>query len=418
MEPPEQFLRALFRTAVAAADPALPTLSALPEPPRGRVLVLGAGKAAAPMAVAVEDAWLERLGPARFGGFVVTPDGHQLPTRHLEALSAAHPIPDSRSEAAARRALAEAARLGPEDLLLMLVSGGGSAVLAAPAPGVSLADKQAAVRAMLRAGLPIADINAVRRRLSLIKGGRLALAAAPARICNLVVSDVPGDDPALVASGPTLALETARPLDFMSALPEAARRALSTTPPPPSPGDSRLPPTSTTVILRARDALAAVATAARAGGCEVMALGELEGEARDLGEKHAVLASALRAGRASGPPLLILSGGEATVRVSGRGEGGRNTEYLLALALALDGAPGVHALAADTDGLDGKGGHAGGLIRPDSLRRWTSAGLDPRTRLEANDSRKPFATTGDLLETGPTRTNVNDIRLILLTPTQ
>jgi glycerate-2-kinase len=280
---PRAFLRALFDLALAAAAAGPAVAGHLPEPPaQGRVLVLGAGKAAAAMAQAVEDAWLDRLGPERLSGVVVAPDGHALPLRGIESLVAGHPTPDSRSEAAARRFLEEARRLEAGDLLLMLLSGGGSALLAAPARGLTLADKAEATRALLAAGLPISESTPVRRRLSEIKGGRLALAAAPASILNLVISDVPGDDPAVVASGPTLP-SAPLTLPALPWLPEAARRVLATAEPPPSPGDPRLPRTQTRVVLTAANALAAAEGAARAAGCEVLNLGaDVEGEARTV----------------------------------------------------------------------------------------------------------------------------------------
>jgi hydroxypyruvate reductase len=353
------------------------------------------------MAARVEAAWPDAEG------VVVVPDGHAAPTRRIEVLTAAHPTPDWRSLRAAERMLGAAAGLGPDDLLLMLLSGGGSALLAAPVDGLTLADKQAATRALLDGGAPIAAINAVRRRLSCIKGGHLARAAAPARVCNLIISDVPGDDPAQVASGPTLPPPPDPDLTpWLFRLPPAARRLVAH--PRPAPTAAELPPIATTVVARADDALAAVAQSAGAAGVAVLNLGVVEGEARALARAHAALALAQRR-----RPLLIASGGETTAEVRGDGQGGRNTEYLLALLLALDGAAGVHALAADTDGIDGRGGHAGAIGGPDTLARLRAAEVDPLACLEASDSRRPFDVLGDLLVTGSTRTNVGDLRLIL-----
>ena len=411
---PPALLRALFAAALAAADPRPATLAALPEPPRGRVLVLAVGKAAAPMAQAVEEAWSDRLAPERMTGLVVTPDGHDLPLARFETLSAAHPVPDARSEYAARRCLQAAAALQAGDLLLMLLSGGGSALLAAPAPGLTLVDEVGATRTLLEAGLPIGIVNAVRRRISAIKGGRLALAAYRARVLNLIVSDVPGDDPAVVASGPTLPSAVDAPEHALALLGPKLREALSRGEPPPEPGDPRLPETETHVILRARDMLAAAAQAASAAGCEVMQLGDcIEGDARSVAAAHAQLVRELQAARRN-RPLVIFSGGETGVRVTGGGRGGRNTEYLLALGLALEGTAGVHALAADTDGLDGRGGHAGAILAPDSLARWIALGADAPACLASNDSRTAFERSGDLIVTGPTRTNLNDFRAIWL----
>jgi hydroxypyruvate reductase len=397
---PRAELRRLFDAALAAVDPLACTPPHLPEPPPGRTLVIAYGKAAAAMARAVEDHW---DGP--LSGLAVTRYGHGLPTRRIEVIEAAHPVPDDAAVGAARRALALAGELGEDDLLLALASGGGSALLTLPAPGLELADKQATTRALLRSGAPIGDINIVRRHLSAIKGGRLALAAAPARVVTLVVSDVPGDDPAQVASGPTLA-DGSTPEDALAVLArwgiEAPPAVLAHLARPAEPVP--LPAEPARVIATARQALAAAARAAR---IEPVILGDdLQGEARDLGRAHARLA--LESPR----PRVILSGGETTVTVTGQGRGGRNVEYLAGLALGLDGAPGLHAIACDTDGIDGTEDNAGAMIGPDTLARVRALGLDPAALLADNDAYRLFAALGDLVVTGPTRTNVNDFRAV------
>lgn len=426
MEPsPETILRGLFATAVSAVSAACVMPGRLPEPPTGRVLVLGAGKAAAAMAAVVEDEWLDRLGPDRFTGVVTVPDGHGAPTRRIEVACASHPLPDVRGEAAARRALAEAGRLGPDDLLLALLSGGASALWAAPAAGLSLAAKRAITERLLVGGVPIDAMNAVRRRLSAIKGGRLALAAAPARVCNLIISDVPGDDPSVVGSGPTLPAQADLLMtrgdaigDLAPLLPEHALALLLNADDQPFVGDPRLPHTETTLVAGAANALAAAQAQAERLGYEVVMLGDnVQGEARKVAMDDAGRALQFQLERsADAPPLLLLSGGETTVTVGGAGLGGRNTEYALALALALGGAPGIHALAADTDGVDGRGGHAGAIVGPDSLRRAAAAGLSGQERLAKNDSAGFFDCLHDLVVTGPTLTNVNDFRAIVIIP--
>jgi glycerate 2-kinase len=385
----------------------------LPPPPRGRCIVVGAGKASAAMAAAVDAAWLD----VDLGGVVSTRYGHALPAGRVQVIEAGHPVPDGNSVAAAEAMLAAVAGLGPDDLVLALVSGGGSACLALPAPGITLPEKQALTRALLHSGAPIAEMNTVRRHASAIKGGRLAAAAWPAKVVTLLVSDVPGDDPAAVASGPTLA-DATTPGDALAvierhgiAIPEALRRALMMPGGAPSPADNG----PWTLVATPGQALAAAAAHARVNGVTAIVLGDdIQGESADVG--RAMAADVLsRKARGEGP-LVLLSGGETTVTIGsgGGGRGGRNCEFLLALALALDGAPGIHALAADTDGIDGTEDAAGALIGPDSLRRAVGAGLDPAEMLAGHDSYSLFAATGDLLVTGPTHTNVNDFRVLLL----
>lgn len=367
-----KFLRSIFDAAVAAAKPETMLAQFLPAPVRGRNIVIGAGKAAAAMAAALETAWPE----IALEGVVVTRYGHTVPTQHIKVLEAAHPVPDAASEAAARAMLAAVHGLTAQDQVIALISGGASALLALPAPGLSLEDKQWAAKALLASGAPIAVMNRIRKRLSAIKGGKLAEACRPAALVTLAISDVPGDDPMLIGSGPTMV--------------EGADYRLIATP---------------------AMALAAAAKAARAQGFAVKILGDaLEGEAAELGRAMAALA------RAETKPVLLLSGGETTVTLGAEtpGRGGRNTEFLLSLAVALQGAPGIFAIAGDSDGIDGSEDAAGAIIGPDTLARAGLAGLNPAAMLKAHDSYSLFAKLGDLVLTGPTLTNVNDIRAILI----
>ncbi|WP_119421739.1 glycerate kinase type-2 family protein [Desertibaculum subflavum] len=411
---PRELLRSLFDAAVAAADPAVCVPAHLPARPGGRVIVVGAGKASAAMAAAVEQAW----GPP-LEGLIVTRYGHAVPTRWIEVVEASHPVPDAAGAAAARRILQRVDGLGVEDFVLCLISGGGSALLALPAPGLTLADKQAVTTALLRSGANIGEMNAVRKHLSAIKGGRLAAAAHPARLLTLMISDVPGDDPATIASGPTVP----DPTTFAEARAILAKYGIAAPAPvvahlermaeeSPKPGDPRLAAATARIVASPALSLAAAADRARAAGYDVDLLGDaLEGEARELGRAHAGLA--LKAA-AAGRRVAILSGGETTVTVRGRGRGGRNSEYLLGLTLALSEAVGIHALAADTDGIDGSEDNAGAFAAPDTLARARARGIDPAARLAENDAYGVFAVLGDLLVTGPTRTNVNDFRAILV----
>ncbi|MBM3487317.1 MAG: glycerate kinase, partial [Alphaproteobacteria bacterium] len=374
---------------------------------------VGAGKAAAAMAAAVEAHW-----PGPLSGLVVTRYGHGLPLACIALVEAGHPMPDAAGRDAARRILGLVAGLSADDLVLCLLSGGGSALLVEPASGLALEDKQAVTRALLACGAPIAAINTVRKHLSAIKGGRLAAAAYPAPTVTLVVSDVPGDDPATIASGPTAADPTttaeARAVleAFRIALPPAVARHLATAAAEsPKPDDPRLARAAARIVACARDSLAAAAAVVTQAGLVPEILGDaLEGEARELGRIHAARAAAAR------PGTVLLSGGETTVTLDpGQGSGGRNSEYLLALAVALDGSPGIHAIAADTDGIDGTGPAAGAVIGPATLAAARAAGLDGQAMLAAHDSGRFFATLGDAVTTGPTRTNVNDFRAILVT---
>lgn len=411
----------LFDAAMAAADPFHLIAPQLPPPPKGRTVVLGAGKAAARMAEAVERHWQGR--PEGLEGLVVTRYGHGAPTRHIEVIEAGHPVPDEAGEEAARRMLAIAAGLGPDDLVLCLMSGGGSALLSLPAPGIGSEELRALNRELLRCGAPIGEINRVRRHLSAIKGGRLALACHPARVLTLVVSDVPDDDPAVVASGPTVP-DGSTGLDALAILgkyaipvPEQVRAVLlDTRLAAPLPGDPRLARNETRVIVTAQQALDAAASAARGAGYAPLILSSsMEGEAREVAQVHAGIArQVVQHGQPVAAPCVILSGGETTVTVRGQGRGGRNAEFLLALAVALDGLPGVHALAADTDGIDGTEDNAGAWLAPGTLARARAQGLDARARLLDNDGHGFFEALGQLLVTGPTRTNVNDFRAIVI----
>jgi len=408
----------LFRCAVAAVDPCQVIASHLPPPPRGRTIVVGAGKASARMAQGLERHWTGTLE-----GLVVTRYGHGAPTRHIEVIEAGHPMPDDASVVAAERMLALVQGLSADDLVICLMSGGGSALLSLPAPGLPVSEKRAIHRQLLACGAPIGEMNCVRRHLSAIKGGRLALACHPARVVTLVVSDVPGDDPAVVASGPTVP-DHSTPGDALAILrkygidPGAAARAVLHDPAlaAPLPDDARLAGNRAIVIATAQHALDAAAGAARAAGYTPLVLGSaLEGEARDVALDHAaVVRKVLAQGQPVPPPCVILSGGETTVTVSGQGRGGRNAEFLLALAIALDGLPGVHALACDTDGIDGTEDNAGALLDPATLRQALAAGLDASALLADNDAYSFFDRLGKLIITGPTRTNVNDFRAILI----
>jgi len=414
-------LRRLFAAAVASADPRAVLARHLPEPPRGRVLVLGAGKSAAVMAAAVEAAWPE----VPLSGLVVTRYGHGHPTRRIEVVEAAHPVPDEAGAAAARRMLDLAAGAGAEDLVLVLVSGGGSALTTLPAPGLTLADLIAVNRALLASGATIQEMNCIRRHLSAFSGGRLAAAAHPARLVTLAISDVPGDDPSVIASGPTVpdpstfaeAREVVRRhgLVLPAAVVAHLERAEEET---PKPGDPRLAQPDYRLIATPRLALEAAAAEARAIGLAPLILGDaIEGEAREVGTVLAGIAlSALRHGHPLPGPCVLLSGGETTVtlRAAEPGRGGRNGECLLGCALALGGAAGIWALMADTDGIDGSEGNAGAIATPDTLARARAAGLDPRALLAAHDSHRLFSTLGDLVVTGPTLTNVNDFRAVLV----
>ena len=414
----QALLRAMFDAAVAAADPGRCLPPHLPAPPKGRTLVVGAGKAGGAMAKALEDHW-----PGPLEGLVVTRYGHKVPTRRIEVVEAAHPVPDEAGQKAAARILAMVQGLTADDLVICLISGGGSALLSAPAPGLSLADKQAVNKALLKSGATIAEMNCVRKHLSAIKGGRLAAACAPAQVVTLLISDVPGDDPSVIASGPTVADPTTG-ADALAILdkyglrePAAAydyiRRAQDET---PKPGDPRLARTSTRMIATPQVSLEAAAAVARDAGVTPLILGDsLEGESRDVALVHAGIAKqVVRHGQPAAAPCVLLSGGETTVTVRGNGRGGRNVEFLLALAVALEGHPRIHAVACDTDGVDGTEDNAGALLAPDTLARAEALGLRAKDFLANNDGYTFFSKLESLIYTGPTLTNVNDFRAILI----
>lgn len=420
-------LQAMFRAAVDAALPANIMKARLPEPPRGRTLVVGAGKASAAMAAALEAAW-----PGPLSGLVVTRHGHGAPCRHIEIVEAAHPVPDAAGQAAARRILALAGELGADDLMIALISGGGSALLALPAPGLSLADKQTVNQALLDAGAPIDEINCVRKHLSAIKGGRLAVAAFPAPTVTLGISDVVGDDPSVIASGPTVGdagtlgqardIVAARGLEVPDAVAQALRDDANETPDPDHPALARA---EFRLVATPQMSLEAAARVAGAAGITPVILGDaIEGEAREVASVLAGIASQVRRhGQPQKPPCVLISGGETTVtlrsgerreRGERRGRGGRNVEFLLGLAKALDGAPGIHAIACDTDGIDGVEEIAGALIDPGTIQAGRRQGRSLAQALANHDGHGFFEAIGAQVITGPTRTNVNDFRAIVI----
>ena len=427
-----ELLRALFDAALAAADPARAILPYLPPPVAGRTVVVGAGKASAAMARAFEEAWATNEQAGQLDGLVVTRHGHAVPCERIRIVEARHPVPDQAGQEAARQILDLAHGLGPQDQLVCLVSGGGSALLALPAAGLTLADKQAVTQALLRSGATIGEINTVRKHLSAIKGGRLAAAAAPARVVSLAISDVPGDDPAVIASGPTVP----DPTTFADARAVLAKYGITepkaviahlaaARDETPKPGDPVFAKTQFELIASPQQALTAAAEAGLAHNVTPIVLSDrIEGEARDVAAMHAAIAVQLRAGQLRvgheivTPPAVLLSGGETTVTVHGKGRGGRNSEFLLALAAALTkdpgGCGGIYALACDTDGIDGTEDNAGAIVYPNTVDRAASRGIAIKEALAGNDSYGFFAALGDLVVTGPTLTNVNDFRAILV----
>lgn len=414
----KQLLRRMFEAAVASAQPARVLPAQLPSPPRGRTIVIGAGKASASMARVLEQHW----GPG-LQGLVVTRHGHAEPCDSIEIVEAGHPVPDEAGRAGAQRMLRLVAGLTADDLVICLLSGGGSALLPLPLPGITLQDKQALSRSLLRCGASISEINCVRRHLSAVKGGRLAAACHPARVLTLAISDVPGDCPADIASGPTVADATTC-ADALAVLrryqvdvPSAVLQVLQTTRAETvKPGDPRLARAEFRLVATPLAALQAAADVARAAGVTPYILGDaLEGEAREVGKVLAGIASHIAQQQTPfATPCVLLSGGETTVSVGGNGRGGRNVEFLLSFALALRGLPGVHALAADTDGIDGSEDAAGAIADPLTLARAHALGFSAQRSLDANDAHPFFAALGDAVVTGPTRTNVNDFRAILI----
>jgi hydroxypyruvate reductase len=422
-QPSRQFLRRLFDIAVAAAHPANSLPALLPAPPKGRLIVLAAGKAAGSMSETTERHYLRQLPAERLAGFAVARHGYGRPLQVIEMIEAGHPVPDEAGLKAASRALALADSAGADDVVLVLMSGGASANWIAPADGLSFADKQAVTRALLRSGANIGEINTVRKHLSRIKGGRLARHAAPAKVVTLAISDVPRDEPSAIGSGPTVpdptTLADAREVvaRYKLDLPDAVTRALNDAKnETPKPGDKIFASTSFTIIAKPADALAAVRNKIEQAGYEFVPLGDrVEGEACEVAAAHAKLARDLKT---QGKRAVIVSGGELTVTIRGKGKGGPNQEYALALAVALDGVPGISAIAADTDGTDGGAGSsddpAGAYADGGSAERARALGLDPAAYLADNNSTEFFTRIGDLVSTGPTFTNVNDFRAIVV----
>ena len=419
VDSPQVLLKAMFDAAISAALPEKIVPRHLPAPPKGRTIVVGAGKASAAMARAVEDHW-----PGPIEGLVITRYGHAVPCRRIEIVEAAHPVPDAAGHAAAQRILELAEGAGPDDLVLCLISGGGSALLALPAPGLTLEDKQAVNKALLASGADIGQMNAVRKHLSAIKGGRLAAAAHPAKVVSLLISDVPNDDPSVIASGPTVpdpsTFEDARAvlkrygITPSSAVQQHLERAEEES---PKPGDPRLADVTNIMIATPQLSLEAAAEVARKAGVTPLLLGDgLEGEACEVGKIMAgIAASVATHGHPLPAPCVLLSGGETTVTVRGKGRGGRNVEFLLATAVALNGRPGIWAIAGDTDGIDGAEEIAGAIITPDTIARAAEKGISAKERLADNDGHGFFEALGDQIITGPTLTNVNDFRAILIT---
>ena len=415
---PGRLLRKMFDAAVSAAMPERAVPAHLPKPPRGRTIVIGAGKASAALAHAVEQHW-----PGPLEGLVVTRYDHAVPCEQIEIVEAAHPVPDAAGEAAAARILAMVEGLTEDDLVLALISGGGSSLLALPAPGLGLEDKQAVNRALLRSGASIDEMNCVREHRSALKGGRLAAAAHPARLVALMISDVPGDDPAVIASGPTVPDPTTR-ADALALVekygielaPHVRRHLEDPACESVKPGDPRLERAETVMIATPQASLEAAAEVARAAGITPLILGDsIEGESRDVAKVMAAIAKqVIRHGQPCPRPCVLLSGGETTVTVRGDGSGGRNVEFLLALAVALDGLAGVSAIAADTDGVDGAAEVAGAWIDDATLAKAASLGLVAKASLARNDGHTFFGTLGQQVVTGPTLTNVNDFRAVLI----
>ncbi len=417
---PRALLQQMFEAAVRSARPEWCIPKHLPEPPSGRLIVIGAGKASAAMARAFEDAWEGEIA----AGLVVTRYGYEVSCSRIEIVGAAHPVPDQAGRVAAARMLELVQGLAPEDLVLCLISGGGSALLPLPLHAVSLAEKQELSRELLKSGASIGEINCVRRHLSAIKGGRLAASCHPARVITLAISDVPGDNPADIASGPTVADATtcadalAIVRRYRIPLPDHMLQCFLTgAGESVKPGDPRLAHAEFRLIATPQAALEAAARVARDHGIAAHILSDrMEGEAKDVGKVMAGLAlQVARRRQPFAPPCVLLSGGEATVTVRGNGCGGPNVEFLLSLGVALDGEKGIHALAGDSDGVDGQEEIAGAFLAPDSLQRGWEQGINPKESLDNNDGHGFFRTLGDSLVTGPTLTNVNDFRAILIT---
>ncbi|MBT1159769.1 glycerate kinase [Aminobacter anthyllidis] len=415
---PRHFLTSIFEAAVAAADPELTIRRHLPEKPKGRTIVIGAGKGSAQMAAAFEKAW---DGPLE--GVVVTRYGFAAPCERIKIVEASHPVPDANGLEAAKLLLQTVSGLTEDDLVVALVSGGGSALLPSPAGNLTLADEIAVNEALLASGAPISAMNTIRKHISGIKGGRLAAAAWPARVVSLVVSDIPGDNPALVASGPTVPDEATRAAalrlieTYRIALPPTVMAHInSPAADAPSPSDPRFARNEVHVIASAAVSLDAAVEAARKQGVETVILSDaIEGEAREVGGVHAAIAREVAVrNRPFSKPVLILSGGETTVTLRAKGKGGRNSEFLLAFAIGIDGIAGIDALAADTDGIDGSEDNAGAFADASTVARMHASGVDAKAMLAGNNAWTAFNSVGDLFVPGPTGTNVNDLRAILV----
>ncbi|MBZ9816392.1 glycerate kinase [Mesorhizobium sp. CA7] len=418
MTDPKSFLTSIFDAAVAAADPEKTIRNHLPAKPKGRTVVIGAGKGSAQMAAAFEKVW---DGP--IDGLVVTRYGYGARCERIEIIEAAHPVPDAAGLEASRRLLEKVRGLTADDLVVALISGGGSALLPSPAPGLTLADEIAVNEALLASGAPIAAMNTIRKHVSTIKGGRLAAAAHPARVVSLVVSDIPGDNPALVASGPTVP-DTGSRADALASiaaygmkLPDAVMAHInSTAADAPRPDDRRFAGNEVHLTASAGVSLEAAAAEAKRQGIEAVILSDaIEGEAREVGGVHAAIAREVATrNRPFAKPVLILSGGETTVTLRAKGKGGRNSEFLLAFAIGIDGVNGIDALAADTDGIDGSENNAGAFANGSTVARMRAAGVDAKAMLAGNNAWTAFNAVGDLFVPGPTGTNVNDLRAILV----
>ena len=426
---PKVLLTELFHTAVRAADAEHCLPPYLPQPGKGRTIVLGAGKAAAAMARVAEQQFADISA-----GLVITRYGHAVACERIEVVEAAHPVPDRQGLNAAARVLELARAAGPDDLVVFVISGGASALLTLPGVGtpggaadLSLADKQAVNESLLKSGANISEMNTVRKHLSAIKGGRLAAAVAPAQLVTLAISDVPGDDPAVIGSGPTVpdltTSQDARAIlqRYNIAVPDAVERFLtSEAAETPKPDDPAFERSTFKLVAAPRASLELAAERCRELGCVPIVLGDdIEGEARSVAQDHAAQAMALQGElSATDAPRVLISGGETTVTVRGNGRGGRNAEYMLALAVHLNGAEGIHGIACDTDGIDGSEDNAGAYIAPDTLARARASGIDPNAALADNDGYTVFERLGDLVVTGPTLTNVNDFRAVLVCPAQ
>ncbi|MBZ9865591.1 glycerate kinase [Mesorhizobium sp. CA15] len=418
MTDPKSFLTSIFDAAVAAADPEKTIRNHLPAKPKGRTVVIGAGKGSAQMAAAFEKVW---DGP--IDGLVVTRYGYGARCERIEIIEAAHPVPDAAGLEASRRLLEKVRGLTADDLVVALISGGGSALLPSPAPGLTLADEIAVNEALLASGAPIAAMNTIRKHVSTIKGGRLAAAAHPARVVSLVVSDIPGDNPALVASGPTVP-DTSSRADALASiaaygmkLPDSVMAHInSSAADAPRPDDPRFAGNEVHLTASAGVSLEAAAAEAKRQGIEAVILSDaIEGEAREVGGVHAAIAREVATrNRPFAKPVLILSGGETTVTLRAKGKGGRNSEFLLAFAIGIDGVNGIDALAADTDGIDGSENNAGAFASGSTVARMRAAGVDAKAMLAGNNAWTAFKAVGDLFVPGPTGTNVNDLRAILI----